>query len=618
MLKIGYSACPHDCPSTCALDVELLALNGDIIGKIGRIRGAKENSYTRGVICAKVARYAERVHHPERLLYPLRRKGERGSGSFERLSWPDALDCVAEAFFKSEAQYGSEAVWPYFYAGTMGLVQRDGIHRLRHVQHYSGQFDTICTNLAWTGFAAGTGRLSGADPREMAQSDLIIIWGTNAAATQVNVMTHAVAARKQRGAKIVVIDIYQTQTMQQADLALCLKPGTDGALAAAVMHILFRDGYADFDYMRQYADCPDELAKHLFDKTPEWAANITGLSIADIEVFARMIGTTKRSFFRLGYGFSRQRNGAHNMHAASCISVVTGAWQYKGGGAFHSNSAIYALDKTMVEGLDAVDPSIRQLDQSRIGAVLTGGRGALHGGPPVSAMLIQNTNPMSVTPDQERVRAGFSRDDLFVCVHEQFMSETALMADIILPATMFLEHDDIYKGGGQQHLLLGPKLIDAPGEARDNHFVIQELAKRLGAQHPGFQMSAREHIDWMLRQSGYGSYAELEEKRWIDLQPDFETSHYIHGFAHPDKRFHFKVDWRDVNAPNDGLMGPYADIPEFPDYWPVIEEANSEGIWPNASFVGGKGINTLTGADATAPYGGAAFHDNHVRIQLHL
>src|SRR5438067_7626898 len=256
--RIGASACPHDCPSTCALEVEVLDRR-----TIGRVRGAEDNGYTAGVICAKVARYAERVHHPDRLLRPLRRKGEKGANDFVPMAWEDALDLVAEKLLQAEQRHGAEAVWPYYYAGTMGLVMRDGINRLRHVKKYSGFHSTICVNPAYAGFAAGVGRIAGVDPREMAKSDLVVIWGTNAVNTQVNVMTHAVRERKERGAKIVAVDVYMNGTMRQADLPVLIRPGTDGALACAVMHCLFRDGVADWDYLLQYTDAPDELAEHV-------------------------------------------------------------------------------------------------------------------------------------------------------------------------------------------------------------------------------------------------------------------------------------------------------------------------------------------------------------------
>ena len=686
--KIGASVCPHDCPSTCALEVEIFDDH-----TIGRVRGARDNAYTAGVICAKVARYAERAHHPDRLKHPLRRIGAKGSGEFAPISWDDALDIVAEEFTRAEQKHGSQAVWPYLYAGTMGYVMRDGIHRLRHAKKYSGFFSTICVNPAFTGFIAGTGKLAGADPREMAKSDLVVIWGTNAANTQVNVMTHATRARKERGAKIAVVDVYMNTTMKQADLPVLIRPGTDGALACAVMHCLFRDGKADWDYLERYTDAPHELADHVRSRDPEWAAAITGCPVSTIEAFAQLIGERKRAFFRLGYGFSRSRNGAVNMHAASCIAAVTGAWQLEGGGAFHNNGGVFHLNNSLIEGSDLRDPSIRMLDQSRIGAVLTGDKEALIGGPPVTAMLIQNTNPVAVAPDQNAVKRGFARDDLFICVHEQFMTDTAKAADIVLPATMFIEHDDFYTAGGSQYILLGPKLIEPPGECRNNHEVICALAKRLGANHPGFDMSSRQLIDASLQKSGWGTLAELEAKRWIDCQPDFAATHYLNGFAYPDGKFRFKPDWPTVPFQRWHRTTIPTPMPELPDHWEVIEEADSEhpfrlatspargflnssftetrtslategrpevmihpqdaaacgvvhgdevvlgnkrgevrlhaklfdgvrrgvliaeSVWPNSAFADGRGINTLTGADSIAPFGGAAFHDNKVWLR---
>ncbi len=575
--KTGHSACPHDCPSTCALDVEILP-----DGRVGRLRGAPDNSYTAGVICAKVARYAERLYHPDRLLKPLRRKGGKGGGEWREVSWDDALDEIAGAFVRAEQRHGSESVWPYQYAGTMGLVQRDSIHRLRHAKRYSGQFNSICTNLAWTGYFAGTGKLIGPDPREMAKSDCVVIWGTNAVATQVNVMTHATRARKERGAKIVVIDVYDTPTMKQADLKLMLRPGTDGALACAVMHVLFREGFADRAYLDRYTDDPSGLEAHLETRTPEWASQITGLSVGNIEAFARLVGQTKRTYFRLGYGFSRQRNGAVNMHAAASIAAVTGAWQHEGGGAFHSNSGSFGLDQSEIVGLASRDRSVRLLDQSQIGAVLTGDATALRGGPPVAAMLVQNTNPANVAPEQRLVRRGLQRDDLFLAVHEQFMTETAELADIVIPATMFLEHDDIYKGGGQQHVTLGPKLVEPPETVRTNLFVVEELAKRLGvADRPGFGLTERQLIDGMMAKSGKPGFDALLEDKWIDCQPEFESAHYLKGFNWPNGRFRFRPDWTGSPAPNRpprsvGPLGPHERLPEFPDHVDLIETADEE------------------------------------------
>ena len=242
--KILHSACPHDCPSTCALDVEITE-----DGKIGRLRGSADNSYTAGVICAKVARYSERMYHPDRLLKPLIRKGEKGGGDWHEVHFDDALDLIAEKFIQAEQRHGAESIWPYYYAGTMGIVQINSIRRLTYAKRYSSMHGTVCITPAWTGFAMGTGAVRGVDPREMAKSDCIVIWGTNPVSTQINVWTHAAKARKTRGTKIVVIDIYDNPTMKQADHKVILKPGTDGALACAIMHILFRDGLADWDYL---------------------------------------------------------------------------------------------------------------------------------------------------------------------------------------------------------------------------------------------------------------------------------------------------------------------------------------------------------------------------------
>ena len=572
-IRTGISVCPHDCPSACALEVEVLDEN-----TIGRVRGAKENSYTLGVVCEKVARYSERIHHPERLLHPLKRVGPKGSGSFARITWDEAMDEIARRFLAIESEHGSEAIWPYWYAGTMGFVMRDGIERLTHVKNYSRMYGTFCIALSWPGFAAGVGAIRGVDAREMQKSDLIVVWGGNPVNTQVNVMTHVGIARKQRGAKLAVIDVYETGTMKQADYGYILRPGTDGALACAVMHVLFRDGHADWDYLRRYTDDPEGLQAHLHTRTPAWASGITGLSVEKIEELARLIGTTKRSFFRIGYGFSRSRNGSANMHAVTSIPAVTGAWQHEGGGALHSNSGMYKWNKSFLTAKTEARPGIRTMDQCRVGEVLCGNPQDLQGGPPVKAIFIQNTNPVSVAPDQTRVKQGFAREDLFTVVHEQFLTETARYADIVLPATMFLEHDDIYQGGGHSHIMFGRKLVNAPGECRSNHEVLADLARRVGARHDGFTMTPRDLIDRTLKDSGRRGIDDLDAENWFDVQTDFETSHFLKGFAHADGKYHFRADWKKAASivSTMGALGPWQDMPVFPDHWAVTDPVSAE------------------------------------------
>lgn len=564
--RVGRSVCPHDCPSTCALDVEIVDAH-----TIGRVRGAKDDPYTAGVICEKVARYSERIHHPKRLLYPLARVGKKGAGEWRRISWDEAMETVAQKFIEIEAADGPLSIWPYFYAGTMGHVQRDGIDRLRFARGYSDQYDTICTGAAWPGFIAGTGILTGPNPEQMAEADVVVIWGTNPVHTQVNVMTHAVRARKERGAKIVVVDIYRTATMEQADIGLMIRPGSDGALALAVMNVILREGLEDRAWLAQYTDFSPEFAAHVATRTPEWAAAITGLTVDEIESFARLVGTTKRSYFRLGYGFTRQRNGSTNMHAALSIPALIGAWQHRGGGAFHSNSGSWKLDKSLIEGTAMRKPGIRELDMSEIGPILTGDTRALKDGPPVKALFIQNTNPVNVAPDQTKTRAGFAREDLFTVVHEQFMTETAEMADIVLPATMFLEHNDYYTRSGHTRVLYGPKLVEAPGEARSNFAVINELLTRLGSDEPAMHLSDRDMVEETFRRSGYGELDEIEKTAFVDREQP-EAARFVHGFAWPDGKFRFEPNWPDV-ADKKGYLWTCdpSELPRFADWWDTNE-----------------------------------------------
>jgi anaerobic selenocysteine-containing dehydrogenase len=589
-LDLVHSVCPHDCPSACALEVERIDGN-----RIGRIHGARSQTYTAGIVCAKVARYAERQHHPDRLSTPLRRVGDKGVGraAFAPITWDAALDDVAEKLTCAAQRHGPEAVWPYYYAGTMGMVQRDGINRLRHAMRYSREALTICSMLTDAGWHAGCGFKRGGDGREMAKSDLIVVWGGNPVSTQINAMTHITAARRERGAKLVVVDPYRTATAAVADLHLAPLPGTDGALACAVMHVLFKEGHADRAYMARYADDRAGLEAHLASRTPEWGAAITGLRADVIVEFARLYGRTKRSFIRLGYGFSRSRNGAAQVFAVTCLPTVTGAWAHEGGGALLSNHDLVRLDHTLIQGLDLLDRSTRVLDQSRIGAVLTRDRRDIGDGPPVTALFVQNTNPVVVAPDSALVRKGFARDDLFVCVHEQFMTETAAMADIVLPATTFLEHDDFYTAGGHTYLQLSRAVLPPYAECRANHEVICALADRLGARHPGFELSAIELIDRTLRASGLPGVAEFPSDGWLDCCPPFAAGHFLDGFGHRDKKFHFRADWA-------ALGHDHARLPAFPDHVAITDDGDPDRTFrlvaaPSRSFLNTSFNNTPAG-----------------------
>ncbi|MFT5115095.1 MAG: anaerobic selenocysteine-containing dehydrogenase [Parasphingorhabdus sp.] len=562
MGKFVNSVCPHDCPSACALEVEIL--DNDTIGQV---RGAKDNDYTLGVICSKVANYAERTHHPDRLKYPLKRVGPKGSGQFERISWDEALETVVEQFQQATDSFGSQSVWPYFYGGTMGQLQRDGVVRLSSTLNYSGRIGNICTNIGYAGWRAGCGSVRGSDARDVRHSKLIIIWGCNAVATSINFMKHVSRAQRENSAKLVVIDPAKTGTANKADIHIAPKPGTDGALASAMMHVLFSENLADWQYMEKYTDDPSGLQSTLIDKTPQWAEDITGVPASDIIALARLYGTTEKSFIRLGIGFSRSQNGAHNIHAVSCLPAVTGAWQHQGGGALLGSSGSFALSKNYIEGHDYMDSNSRQLDMCRIGAVLNSEENDLKGGPSVKAMLIQNTNPMAVAPDSSYVKKGFMRDDLFVCVHEQFMTQTAAMADIVLPATSFVEHDDVYTSFGHTYLQFASALINPYYESRSNHQVVCDLANRLGAKHPAFSQTAKEVINQALLDSNYPDVDTLKENKWHDCASDHAEMNYLGGFDWPDKRFRFKPDWQ-AAGDIEGIM------PAWPGHWDTIFNAD--------------------------------------------
>ena len=563
MKLISTSACPHDCPSTCTLDIEHDNNN------IFKINGNKENSYTKGVICAKVSRYRERTHNKNRLLYPLKRIGEKGSNKFQRISWNEALTIVSKKLLKIKKDYGSESIWPYYYAGTMGLLQRDSINRFRHEFDFSGQYSTICNTLPQAGWMAGVGSLMGPDPREVKYSKVIIMWGGNPASTQVNFMKHVQNARKKNNAFLIVIDPYLTKTAKIADLHIKLRPGTDGALACGIMKHLIENKKIDEKYLEKYAKGLSKLKTHLLKKDKNWASNISGVTYEKIITLSNLLSKTKKVFFRLGYGFTRQRNGSFNMHAVICIPTLLGAWKEQGGGAFYSNGGIYNINKNLIEGLNFKNENIRILDQSRIGPILNCNKSALNNGVAVKALFIQNTNPLVVAPETVLVRKGFQRKDLFVCVHEQFLTETAKYADIVLPATSFVEHNDIYIAGGHQHLTFGPKIIKELGECWSNNRLINELSKKMGSVKKEFSFSEEEFIDNTLKLSNLGSLKELKIKKFIDLQPEFNTSHFINGFGHKDKKFHLTAEWK-IN--NKTFNKQY----ELPDHYDLIEKSSKK------------------------------------------
>ncbi|MBF0214467.1 MAG: molybdopterin-dependent oxidoreductase, partial [Magnetococcales bacterium] len=538
------SVCPLDCPGTCALKVTIDQ------GRLQAIDGHPDHPLTQGVICGKVSRY-EAIQNGPRITEPMRRAGPKGIGAFQKITWDEALDQIAEKWLAIMKDPGPEAILPFTYGGTMGVIQRRAYARLARRAGFSGLDGNICYAIGWAGWRAGVGLALGPDPTEMAESDLPILWGINAAATHISLMSHVKRARRQ-GARLVVVDPYRNQTARLADLHLPLRPGTDGALATAMMHVLLDEGLADRDYLRRHTDFDQRLENHLAARSPAWAAPITGLEAEQIREFARLYGRARAPFIRIGLGMSRQSNGAVNIHAVSCLPALTGAWQHPGGGALFATGGAFNLTPQPLPPPADPDHTPRTLDMSRLGEVLTDP----HLDPPVLSLLVSHANPATSCPDLQRVYAGLARSDLFTVVHEQVMTDTARFADVLLPATTFLEHEDLYKAYGQYTLQHAKPLLPPTGAAMSNHDLVNALARRMGFDDPPFRMDAADTIRLVLDESGLPPLEQWPQP-WIDCAPAWRARHFLDGFPQADGRFHFRPGWsRD-------------EMPEWPDHWPV-------------------------------------------------
>ncbi|MBF0627226.1 MAG: molybdopterin-dependent oxidoreductase [Magnetococcales bacterium] len=544
MVTTHNSVCSLDCPGTCALQVTIDQ------GRLQAIAGHPDHPMTRGVICGKVSRYHE-IQNGPRITVPLLRQGPKGMADFKEVSWDQALDHVAERLQAIMADPGPEAILPFSYGGTMGVIQRRAYARLTRRAGFSGLDGNICYSIGWAGWRAGVGLALGPDPAEMAQSDLPILWGINAAATHISLMSHVKQARRQ-GAQLVVIDPYRNQTARLADLHLPLRPGTDAALAVAMMHVLLDEGLADRAYLQRLTDFDPALENHLAARPPEWAAPITGLDAAAIRAFARLYGQARAPFIRIGLGMSRQNNGAVNIHAVSCLPALTGAWNRPGGGALFATGGAFNLTAQPLPPPADPHHTPRLLDMSRLGEILTDPNLA----PPVLALLVSHANPAGSCPDLQRVYAGLARKDLFTVVHEQVMTDTARFADVLLPATTFLEQEDLYKAYGQYTLQRAKPVLPPTGAARSNHDLVNALARRLGYEDPSFRMDAAKTIDFVLAESHLPPSDQWQHP-WLDCAPSWAECHFVERFPQPDGRFHFRPGWS------------HADMPAFPDHWAV-------------------------------------------------
>ncbi|MFO0867128.1 MAG: molybdopterin oxidoreductase family protein [Gemmataceae bacterium] len=476
--------CPHDCPDTCGWVVTVED------GKAVKLRGDREHPFTEGALCQKVSRYLERVYHPDRLLYPKLRVGPKGTGQFRRISWEEAIDRIATRFKEVAASAeGPQAILPYSYAGTMGKLQGSSLDRRFFHRIGASLLDrTICATAGAAGCDVTLGTRAVIDPDTVVKSRWIVNWGSNTVVTNMHLWARMHEARK-HGAKIVTIDPYRCRTAQRSDWWLPIRPGTDAALALGMMHVIFRDDLQDDDYLHRYCLGADQLRERVLkDYGLDKVAAITDIAAADIEKLAHEYATTKPSLIRLNYGMQRHGGGGMAVRTICCLPAVVGSWRDVGGGALLSTSKLYPFDGHYLERPDLIPRGTRTINMVQLAE-------ALHGelpGPPVRAMYVYNSNPAAVCPDQSRVLSGLRREDLFTVVHEQFQTDTADYADIVLPATTQLEHFDIHSSYGHLYVQTNEPAITALGEAKPNNEVFRLLARAMGLEAELFEESDEE------------------------------------------------------------------------------------------------------------------------------
>ena len=500
-MKEYKSVCPYDCPDACGLIVSVD--NNKVIS----VRGDRAHAFTRGTLCPKMAHYEKVIHSPLRLKSPMKRVGKKGIGEdqYTRISWDEALDAIVNNFKETIDTYGSESILRYSYAGTMGVIQSPAADYFFRCIGATDQDRGICSPAKQAGFRSVYGDTLAIKPQEAQHSDLIVLWGINATATDVHIL-HDVNIAKKKGARVWIIDTHKTYTFSQAHEHIYVKPGSDGALALGMLHIIHRDGLADIDFIKKHVQGYDELVKEvLLDFTPGKAAEICGVSVERMTEFAHAYAKSKAPFIRLGSGLSRYGNGAMTCRAINALPAVVGAWQYPGGGLLSSASGSKFIGKDMMQQAHVHAPAKRLMPMIKLGEMLINPEGTK-----VHSLYIFSSNPAITAPDQNVVRRGLMRDDLFTVVHERFFTDTCKYADIILPATTSVEHDDIYNSYGHYTIGTGYKLIEPIGESRSNWQVIAELAKRMGLEDDFFDLSEKDLIEQIVRTSSRISKRDQE------------------------------------------------------------------------------------------------------------
>jgi anaerobic selenocysteine-containing dehydrogenase len=546
-ITVIKGACPHDCPDTCALEYHVAD------GKLIDVKGALSHSVTAGVLCTKVAKYPLRTYHPTRVKTPLKRigpKGGKGSAQFAPISWDEALATIASKFKTIIAEDGAEAILPYSYAGNMGLLQYASMDRRFFHAIGASQLDrTICSSAGAAGLAVTLGSRLGTDVEAFAHSELIILWGTNPITSNLHLWSRCQEA-KRRGAKLIAIDPYKSLSAEKCHQWLAIKPGTDAALALAMMHVLIRDDLLDHDYIANYTLGFADLKTRVAEWSPARASAICGIGADEIEALAKAYGSTKKAAIRLNYGMQRHGGGGMAVRTVACLPALTGAWREASGGALLSTSGAYPINSAHLERPDLMPKidgrlprtiNMCELGNALVPAVLDRGE------KPVKALFIYNSNPAAVAPDGNKVLAGLAREDLFTVVSDLFITDTARYADIVLPATTSPEHDDINRSYGHYDIVLNRRAIDPVGESLANTEMFRRLAKAMNLTDPCFDESdesmIRAAFDWNHKTLAGQSFDSLERDGFLRLnypKKDGFIAPFMHGgFGTPSGKCEF-------------------------------------------------------------------------------
>ncbi len=565
MPEIRHSVCALDCPDCCSLLVTVQD------GHATRLRGNPEHPVTRGFLCGKVAQYLEREYHPDRLLYPHRRVGAKGAGRFLRIPWDEALDTIAKRLRSVADRFGPEAVLPYSYKGTMGLLNDGGMDRRFFYRLGASRLDrTICSSAGGVGLTRALGVRYGTEPEQFRHSKLILAWGANILGTNVHLWPFVMEARR-NGAKLYTIDPNRNRTGAAGDKHFFINPGSDMALALAMMHVIVGEGLHDADYVERYTEGFDALRERVRAWTPQRAAGLTGIAAAGIVQLAREYATARPAAIRLNYGVQRSERGATAVRTIALLPALTGSWKDVGGGLQLSTSQAFQLNRDALERADlqqlALGREARLVNMSLLGQALT----TLEN-PPIQAIVVYNSNPAAIAPDQNAVLRGLRREDLFTVVLEQFQTDTADYADILLPATTFLEHTDLYLAYGHYHLQLARPALSAPGEAKSNVEIFRLLAERMGFADPCFSDSNDDMIRTLLDSPHPFvkdiTLERLDREHSVRLNVSEDGAPFLpfaHGnFGTPDGKCHFDAESLDYQPPVESRHGDAALKSRYP------------------------------------------------------